>query len=215
METTEKTINDVILDATLEIIAQKKISGTRMHLIAEEAQTSQSNLHYHYPTKKDLLLAVLDRMQRHFTRKRMASVDLKHKGFSENLQALFEEKKDDILRHKKIDYAQFDYWVQGTVDRQIGDKFRRNYDIWRADIAQVLAQSGLPPEECDRRAETAPYLMVSIMMGASMQYLIDEGKFDLDGYFAAAQHMIESYYGCGADQATDDTGEGENHEQFG
>jgi TetR/AcrR family transcriptional regulator len=38
--------------------------------------------------------------------------------------------------------------------------------------------------------EVLPYLIVSIMMGASMQYLIDEGKFDLDEYFDVARKMI-------------------------
>ena len=38
-----------------------------------------------------------------------------------------------------------------------------------------------------------PYLLVSIMMGASMQYLIDEGKFNLDAYFDAAENMILNF----------------------
>ena len=47
----EKTI----LDAALEVVARETISRTRMHLIAEEAGMSQSNLHYHFKTKDDLL----------------------------------------------------------------------------------------------------------------------------------------------------------------
>jgi AcrR family transcriptional regulator len=189
-----KSINEKILDATLETIAREKISGTRMHLIAREAGTSQSNLHYHYPTKKDLILAGLDKMQRYFSIKRKSSIDLSNKSFRENLHALLDEKKDDILNHKKIDYVQFDYWVQGTVDPKIGEKFRTSYDIWRADIENVLRQSGLPEEECCKRAGNVPFLLVSIMMGASMQYLIDEGKFDLDEYFDAAEKLISNYY---------------------
>ena len=194
MDTPEKCITDRILDATMEIIAREKISGTRMHLIAQEAGTSQSNLHYYYPTKNDLILAVLDRLQQYFTIKRAASFNLKEQSFLKNIHGLFEEKKDDILFHKKVDYVQFDYWVQGTVNEQIGGKFRTSFDIWRSDIDKVLEQSGLSKEECAEKSKTVPFLMVSIMMGASMQYLIDEEKFDLDEYFHTAEEFIEWYY---------------------
>ncbi len=194
MSVQEKCISDRILDATVETIAREKISGTRMHLIAQEAGTSQSNLHYYYPTKNDLILAVLDRLQQYFTKKRTASVSLEEQSFEENLHGFFEEKKDDILNHPKIDLVQFDYWVQGTSDGEIGDKFRSSFNIWRADIEKVLEQSGLSPEECAEKEKSVPYLMVSMMMGASMQYLIDEKKFDLDDYFRTAEEFIRWYY---------------------
>jgi AcrR family transcriptional regulator len=59
-----KDISKKILEATLEVIAKEKISGTRMHLIAKEAAMTQSNLHYYFPTKNDLLIALLDDIQR-------------------------------------------------------------------------------------------------------------------------------------------------------
>lgn len=186
-------ITNKILDAAFEIVAQNKISGTRMHLIAKEAGMLQSNVHYYYPTKNDLLIALLDSIQERFTKKRMSSVDLEKKSFVENLQGLFYEKKDDILNHKKIDYVQFDFWVQGTADAEIRAKFKDAFNIWVNNITEVLKQS--PEFEADKSPHYAmlPYLIVSIMMGASMQYLIDEGKFDLDDYFTAAEKMILNF----------------------
>ncbi|MHB1393623.1 MAG: TetR/AcrR family transcriptional regulator [Clostridia bacterium] len=187
-ETTNK-----ILDAAFEIVAQNKISGTRMHLIAKEAGMVQSNLHYYYPTKNDLMIALLDSIQERFTQKRMSSVDLDEKSFVENLQGLFYEKKDDILNHKKIDYVQFDFWVQGTVNPEIRVKFKNAFDIWIKNITDVLNQN-LDYEACKSvHCGMLPHLIVSIMMGASMQYLIDEEKFDLNDYFTAAEKMIINF----------------------
>jgi TetR/AcrR family transcriptional regulator len=183
-------VNKKILDATLEIIAKEKISGTRMHLIAKEAGMGQSNLHYYYPTKNELLLALLDDLQEKFSEKRTRSVDLRTKSIEENIQGLFEEKKDTILNNKKIDYAQFDYWVQGTVNSEIRSKFEESYNIWRDNISEVLKKSKTGDSVSEKDLEVLPYLIVSIMMGASMQYLIDEGKFDLDEYFDVARKMI-------------------------
>jgi TetR/AcrR family transcriptional regulator len=185
--------NQKILDATLEIIAKEKISGTRMHLIAKEANMVQSNLHYYFPTKNDLLIALLDDLQLKFSEKRNKTIDLKNKSTIENLRGLFEEKKDDITNNKKIDYAQFDYWVQGTVNPEIRSKFQNTFDIWRSSIKEVLSKGTLLEGKTPENAEMVPFLIVSLMMGASMQYLIDEGKFDLNEYFASAEEMILSF----------------------
>lgn len=187
-ETTKK-----ILDAAFEIVAQNKISGTRMHLIAKEAGLVQSNVHYYYPTKNDLMIALLDSIQERFTEKRMSSVDLEEKSFVENLQGLFYEKKDDILNHKKIDYVQFDFWVQGTADPEIRAKFKNAFDIWIENIKEVLKQEPSFEENKSANYGMLPYLIVSIMMGASMQYLMDEEKFDLNDYFTAAEKMILNF----------------------
>lgn len=186
-----REINDKILNATLEIIAREKISGTRMHLIAKEAGMSQSNLHYYYPTKNDLLLALMEEIQKRFSKKRMESVDIQQKSFEENLHGLFEEKMDDILNHKKVDFAQFDYWVQGTIDPQIREKFEKTYDEWRHNIMSVLEQGNIDKD--NKQMEMIPFIVVSLAMGASMQYLIDEGRFDLEEYFKSAEQLILNY----------------------
>lgn len=181
-----KDITERILDATLEVIAREKISGTRMHLIAKEAQTSQSLLHYYYPTKNDLLVALINRMQKRFSEKRKESVDLDKYRDKENIRNLFEEKKEDILTNKKLDYVQFDYWVQGTVDEVIREKFQESFREWRKSIRDVLKNSKIDP----KIKNMLPYVMVSLMMGASMQYLIDEKEFNLDEYFEVAYQLI-------------------------
>jgi len=184
-ETTKK-----ILEAAFEVVAQKKISGTRMHLIAKQAGMLQSNVHYYYPTKNDLLLALLDSIQERFTKKRMESVDLEKKSFEENLRGLFYEKKDDILNYKEIDYVQFDFWVQGTADPEIREKFKTAFDIWINNITEVLNQQPNFRSNSSEKYKMLPYLIVSVMMGASMQYLMDEKKFDINSYFSAAEEMI-------------------------
>lgn len=185
-----KDINQKILEATLETIAREKISGTRMHLIAKEADMSQSNLHYYYPTKKDLLVAVLDQLQERFTKKRRESIDLENKSVEENIHGLFLEKMDDILNHKGVDYAQFDFWVQGTVDPEIRSKFKKTFDEWRLNISEVLQMFETNNKTDSKYMDMLPFIIVSLMMGASMQYLIDEGNFDLNQYFEAASAMI-------------------------
>ncbi len=185
-----KDVRQKILKATLEVIAKEKISGTRMHLIAKEAGMLQSNLHYYYPTKNDLLIALLDDIQNWFSENRQKGVDPEKKSFRENLHAIFAEKKDVILTKKKLDYVQFDYWVQGTVNPEIRATFQKTFDIWRNDISEVFSQNDSIKNQDSQFVKILPFFMVSLLMGASMQYLIDEEKFDLNEYFEAAEKMI-------------------------
>lgn len=185
-----KDMDKRILDATLEVIAKEKISGTRMHLIAKEADMTQSNLHYYFPTKNDLLIALLNEIQNWFSQNRKNVVDIDKKTFIENLRAIFDEKKDVIRNNKKLDYVQFDYWVQGTVNPEVRETFQKTFDIWRHDIESIFNKADFNKDPNSKTSRIIPYLMVSLMMGASMQYLIDEGKFDLDEYFEVAENMI-------------------------
>jgi len=185
----EKDVDKRILKAALEVVSKEKISGTRMHIIAKEANMSQANLHYHFSTKNDIMVALLNSIQEEFSNGRKNYIDTERKTVTENIQGFFEQKKDDILINKKMEYAQIDYWVQGTVNEEIRTIFQNTFNIWRKSIEDTLSkedQEGLH----EKTMRNLPFVMVSLMLGASLQYLIDEGKFDLDDYFQVAEEMI-------------------------
>lgn len=185
----EKDVDKRILKAALEVVSKEKISGTRMHIIAKEANMSQANLHYHFSTKNDIMVALLNSIQDEFSKGRKNYIDIEAKTVTENIQGFFEQKKDDILINKKMEYAQIDYWVQGTVNEEIRTIFQNTFNIWRKSIEDTLSkkeQEGID----EKTMRNIPFVMVSLMLGASLQYLIDEGKFDLDDYFQVAEDMI-------------------------
>lgn len=185
----EKDVSRKILKAALEVVSKEKISGTRMHMIAKEANMSQANLHYHFSTKNDIMIGLLNSIQEEFSRGRKNYIDTENKNFTENIQGFFEQKKDDILINKKMEYTQIDYWVQGTVNEEIRTIFQNTFNIWRKSIEDILPESNT--EGLDKKTiKNLPFIMVSLMLGSSLQYLIDEGKFDLDEYFQVAENMI-------------------------
>ena len=56
--TREENTEERILDAAFDVVYEKTISGTRMALIAERAGMFQSNIHYYFKSKHELMLAV-------------------------------------------------------------------------------------------------------------------------------------------------------------
>ena len=91
---------------------------------------------------------------------------------------------------KKMDYTQIDYWVQGTVNEEIRVKFQKTFDTWRNNISEILSKSECSNDNDSKHKDMLPFMAISLMLGASLQYLIDEGSFDLEEYFTVAEKMI-------------------------
>ncbi len=183
---------DKIMQAALNVIAREKISGTRMRHIAEEAGMSQGILHYYFNTKKELLSKLLDYILLLFRKERNNDF-LNSDGSSEGkLHAFFEEKKRSIL-NKKLEYIQFDFWVQGTTDTELKEKIQKSYENWRYNLYEVIQEGVKKGDFLPEKVDNVPALTVSLLMGGSVQHLIDEKAFDLDSYLAAAEEMILSY----------------------
>ncbi|MFL0245804.1 TetR/AcrR family transcriptional regulator [Candidatus Clostridium stratigraminis] len=185
-----KDIEKRILDAAMKVVATEKISGTRMHIIAKEAEMSQANLHYHFSSKNDIMMALLENLQERFSEERKNYIDIENKTAIENIRGFFNQKKNEILNKKELDYAQFDYWVQGTVNEEVREEFQNTFNIWRKSISDVLVKGNTKGEIFLKNIDMLPYIMLSLMLGASLQYLIDEGKFDLDEYFKLAEKLL-------------------------
>ena len=176
-----------ILKCAFNVIAKHSISGTRMHLIAEEAGMTASNLVYHFKTKRDLLLALLYDIQEEYEEERYHYINSSDDTLVSKLFAFFEQKKASILHTPDKERVQFDFWVLGQSDLEIGQIFQHSYTLWHDHIASIIQQycPGIPSSVSDLIA----YHMIALMMGGSMQYL-NQSQFDLDIYFERGLSMI-------------------------
>ena len=185
-----------ILDAALRVMAKYSISGTRMHLIAEEAGMAASNLHYHFKTKHDLLLALLAEIQDRFDQERSGLMLQETHSLRERLAGFFEQKKALILEQPRYDKVQFDFWLLGQSDETVKQDFRRSFDHWRGHLVESMLE--FYPQMEEEYAKDLSYTLISLMMGASMQYLNGDGV-SLDRYFSQCLDMvigkIEADYG--------------------
>ncbi len=72
----EPSTEDRILDAALDIIQEKTIGGLRTRQVAEKADVVQSNIQYYFISKKDLLLAVQNKVLNRYREIRQHSISL-------------------------------------------------------------------------------------------------------------------------------------------
>ena len=178
-----------ILNAALQVVKENTISGTRMHLIAEKAGMVQSNLHYYFKTKNELMLElqrmVLEKCQDlRKTYRENSEVDTLEK----ELDVFIAQKKAFIMEYREYDYAEIDFWVQGRINKNMKNRFAESFEGWRNEIQEMLEKYA--PQLSDNTKKYLPYEIVSYLEGATIQYLTDEKKFDLDNYFEFGKKMI-------------------------
>jgi len=184
----KEEIKEKILEATLDIIAQETISGTRMRSIAEKAGVVQSNLHYYFNTKDELLISLLEKLLDIFHEQRSESIksDEKHP-----LKRFFLQKKQLIENKERIDFVQFDFWLQAIVHPEMKPKMKKFFKVWREEIGNDLGKSNNKPGKAN---DIKASMVISLLMGATLQYLIDENSFNLDEYLEVSQKMVENFH---------------------
>lgn len=184
----ENKPEEKILEAALDVVVENTICGTRMHLIAQRAGMVQSNLHYYYRTKDDLMLALQKKVL-----KRCLEIRDRFKRKAENtlegqIDVFIKQKLEFILKEKKYDYAEIDFWVQGHINENIQKGFSDSFEGWREEIGMTLDK--FVPDMDKHKREYLPYFIVSVLEGASVQYLIKEGRFNVEEYFKFSKEII-------------------------
>ena len=182
---------EVIMQATLEILSEKSISGSRTREIAKRAGMSQGNLHYYFPAKDSLFLALLDHLGETFIEGRKSKLTDASLDPATKLNCFLEQEKELILQQPSLLKVWHDFWVQGIRNPEIGEKIEGMYDSWRSDIEAVVAEGVRQGLFDNTYAPLIPNLLVALMQGAAQQYLIDSNNvFDLEAYFDAAHKMV-------------------------
>lgn len=177
-----------ILRAALKVVNECTISGTRMHLIADRADMVQSNVHYYYKTKNDLLIALQAYVENEFYTVRLNDRKKAGDNLRDQLDVFFRQKKAMLGKRREFDFAELDFIVQTRINRVIREYFQENFTNWRDEIREIIIR--YCPEMPDEDREIIPYLVVSLLEGASIQFTIDPRDFDVDAYMDAAERMV-------------------------
>jgi AcrR family transcriptional regulator len=178
-----------IVQAAQLVLASKKVSGTRMREIARYAGISQGTLHYYFPSKTGLYLAVLDEMQKYFEtrQKQLLSHDLDPAGKIR----LFSDQQHQLLVEAPPEEEIFlDFWGHAMVDPDVREKILSMYAAWRRDISLAIEQGVQSGEFDPDQAWVAPYLIVALLEGIALQYLPDKTQMDLEEIFQSVNRLI-------------------------
>ncbi len=180
--------NKRIMNAALDVVNKQTISGTRMHLIADKAKMVQSNVHYYYKTKNELMLALQDYIFEECYDARRKEKKHSKDNLDSQLDVFINQKKRLIMTKHKYDFAEIDFWVQSKINDEVHDKFNQSYTKWKREIREILDH--YCPWLDERSRELLPFTLISLMQGATIQYRINKDEFDVDGYFDLCKQLM-------------------------
>ena len=192
-EKTEKVktndMEELILDATMQVVSQKTISGTRMQLIADEAGIPKSNLHYYFQNKRNLLLALHKRsITRLIGRRQSIRTESQDSSLREQMRIFFDQKLHSILEEAEFDLVEIDFWVQANIEPEYKKNLLDSFELWRQEVSEVLLSCR--PDLPEQKLKMIPYVLISLMEGATLQYHLDSSHFDVEAYMDYCVDLI-------------------------
>ncbi|MEU8783943.1 TetR/AcrR family transcriptional regulator [Streptomyces sp. NPDC048637] len=180
-----------ILEAAMELIAERGYRRTSLAAVAERAGLTQQGLLHHFPTKELLLVGVLETRDRWDLASAAAAAGTRHTGTLAQLVD-YNATRPGLVQTYTVLSAD-----SVTEDHPARAFFESRFRAVRAAMAEALrAECGdtLPGGLTPERA--AP-LMVAVMDGLQLQWLLDPEEVEMPAAFRDFLALL----GCGEGRA--------------
>jgi len=181
-----------IIRAAYQIALSRGLDGLTVRQVASKAHISHGLVLFHYESKDQLVLAVLDwLLETTFVLQMRDEESAIARPLDRLLAVLRSEMKRLAAEPQRIRLF-FDFWAKGTRRREIRAKMQQQLARYRGSFltiaeAVVLADPGrFQNVSANRLAEVA----VSCIKGCAVQAMIDPENFEIEGYLVAAQGMF-------------------------
>jgi AcrR family transcriptional regulator len=181
-----------IINAAYHVAAEHGLAGLTVRRVATRARVSTGLVLFHFQTKDQLIVALLDWL--------LATTTVLHAGEDiagipsplDRLLALLRQEMDRLSSEPQRIRLFFDFWARGIRDAGIRRKMRRELvryrDAFRPMAAEVLRAE--PDRFVSVTADGLAAVAVSFIKGCAVQSMIDPERFDIDEYLAATQSLV-------------------------
>jgi len=164
-----------LLDATLEVLAERGYAASSIDEICERAGYSKGSLYWHFSSKDDLFFALLDeRVDRPWREAidLLASAPASHDmapEASRRFAALVRGQRDALLLN-------YEYWSQAVRDRRLATRWARRRRELRAALASAtvarLETLGAPAPD-PAEAEQLATAFMTLVSGLAQERLVE------------------------------------------
>jgi TetR/AcrR family transcriptional regulator, transcriptional repressor of bet genes len=188
----EEIRREQIIKAAYEVAARRGLDGLTVRLVALKAHLSTGLVLFHYKSKDQLVVALLDWL--------LSTTTVLHIGPEiqaidaplERLLALLRQEMDRLSREPRRIRLFFEFWVLGGRHPKIGTKMRAELARYReAFRPMTVAALEAEPERFPHvTADGLAGVAVSFIKGCAVQSMIDPEHFDIREYLIAAEGLL-------------------------
>ena len=179
-----------IIDAAMTLFARHGYRGASISAIADAVEITQSGLLHHFPTKEDLLIAVLLERDRRDNERTEQAFDRTGGGVFRSLESIVEQNADSRATAKLFTVLVGEASV--SDEHPAHRHFAERYDALARVIASRLEAAKETGEIAPAAAsELVARIVLALMDGLQIQWLLDS-DFDMPEAFKAAAELMES-----------------------
>jgi AcrR family transcriptional regulator len=159
----------LLLAAAADLLREEGYAATSTRAVADRAGMRLSLVHYHFGSKRGLLLAVLDDLTERLLQRQQAMFSDK-RSFAEQWRTACDYLRDDI----RSGYVRilWELWAAGLADPELAERWRATQRGWRelieARLERLKAERGV---ELPMRPRALAALIGNLFEGAEVEIL--------------------------------------------
>jgi TetR/AcrR family transcriptional repressor of bet genes len=183
---------DRTLAATLACISEQGIAAASTHAIAERAGLNQGNIHYHFRSKDQLLLRLLEVLYENSREniQELAESDLAPRA---KLEAIVDLGLDLISRRRDEFVALIAYWAHAMCAGPAWRRaYRRTFENFRTAVKAIIRDGEARGDFKSGSAEMASVILVGIIQGVGLQCAMAPDQVELDTARLWCKELLDS-----------------------
>lgn len=180
-----------IIKAAYQVASSHGLDGLTVRRVAARARVSTGLVLFHFRTKEQLILGLLDYLLETTTILHVGEEIAAIASPFERLLALLTQEMNRLSSEPRRILLFFDFWARGIRHPAIRGKMQRELTRYREAFRPMVEEAlrANPRRFRGVSATSMCAVAVSFIKGCAVQSMIDD-TFDIDQYLTAARQML-------------------------
>jgi AcrR family transcriptional regulator len=181
-----------IIRAAYYVASTKGLDALTVRDVAKRARVSHGLILFHFQSRDDLVIALLDWLLETTTILHLTSRITRIPVALDRFHALLRREMNRLSAEPRRIRLFFEYWTLGIRHRGIRARMRRELARYREAFRPIASEVLRAHPERFRRAsaEGLAAVAVSFIKGCAVQSMIDARHFNAERYLVAAQELV-------------------------
>lgn len=169
-----------ILRATCEVVADQGFRAMRVSDVAKHIGTASGTIHYHFPTKRDLLHAAFEYNFRDSLARRAKILETDHDPvvkLRELIDSYIPTGDAETMRAWRV-WAEL--WIEAIHDPDLQSLNETVYGEWRALMARILRDGQAAGVISSGDAATQANMLIGLLDGLAIQVVLGSQSMDTE-----------------------------------
>jgi TetR/AcrR family transcriptional repressor of bet genes len=181
-----------ILRAAYDVASRKGLAGLTVRDVAAKADLSTGLVLFHFKSKEQLVLALLDYVLETTTVLHLTEDIEAIRQPLDRLMALLVREMNRLSSEPRRIRLFFDFWAEGFTHPRVRARMQAELDRYREAFRPIAAEvlSAEPDRFAHVTAEGLAAVAVSFIKGCAVQSMIDPRNFDIEEFLSAMQGLM-------------------------